>query len=78
MARGSGCGPGSCGAGPAAGRPQVRAEQDGRLSQGEVRTRKRMAAAGAVFALTPVPRTAGDILGPGPRPAAARRPRING
>ena len=43
-------------------------KQDGRLSQGEVRTRKRMAAAGAVFAITPVPRTCRDILGPGPRP----------
>jgi hypothetical protein len=42
--------------------------QDGRLSRGEVRTRKRMAEIGAVFDLTPVPRTAGDILGPGPRP----------
>jgi hypothetical protein len=41
--------------------------QDGRLSQGEVRTRKRMAATGAVFALTPAPRTARDIVGPGPR-----------
>jgi hypothetical protein len=43
-------------------------KQDGRLSQGEVRTRKRMAATGAVYVITPVPRTAGDILGPGPRP----------
>jgi hypothetical protein len=43
-------------------------KQDGRLSQGEVRTRKRMAATGAVFAITPVPRATGDILGPGPRP----------
>ena len=41
---------------------------DGRLSRGEVRTRKRMAEVAAVFDLTPVPRTAGDILGPGPRP----------
>ena len=40
--------------------------QDGRLSQGEVRTRKRMAATGAVYAITPVPRTAQDIAGPGP------------
>jgi len=47
-------------------------KQDGRLSQGEVRTRKRMAAAGAVFALTPVPRTTADILGPGPRPPGPR------
>jgi hypothetical protein len=43
-------------------------KQDGRLSRGEVRTRKRMAEVAAVFDLTPVPRTAGDILGPGPRP----------
>ena len=42
-------------------------QQDGRLSQGEVRTRRRMAAAGAVWVITPAPRTAGDILGPGPR-----------
>jgi len=46
--------------------------QDGRLSQGEVRTRKRMAAVGAVFAITPVPRTCRDILGPGPRPPGPR------
>jgi hypothetical protein len=31
-----------------------------------------MAAAGAVFALTPVPRTTADILGPGPRPPGPR------
>jgi len=43
--------------------------QDGRLSRGEVRTRKRMAEAGAVFDITPEPRTAEDILGPGPRTA---------
>jgi hypothetical protein len=43
-------------------------KQDGRLSRGEVRTRKRMAEVAAVFDLTPVPRTAMDILGPGPRP----------
>ena len=42
-------------------------KQDGRLSQGEVRTRRRMAGTGAVFAITPVPRTAQDIVGPGPR-----------
>jgi hypothetical protein len=47
-------------------------KQDGRLSQGEVRTRKRMAATGAVFAITPVPRTCRDILGPGPRPPGPR------
>jgi hypothetical protein len=44
------------------------AKQAGRLSQGEVRTRKRMAATGAVFVITPVPRTCRDIAGPGPRP----------
>jgi hypothetical protein len=43
-------------------------KQDGRLSRGEVRTRKRMAEVAAVFDLTPVPRTAAGILGPGPRP----------
>jgi hypothetical protein len=42
-------------------------KQDGRLSQGEVRTRRRMAEAGAVYVITPAPRTAGDITGPGPR-----------
>jgi hypothetical protein len=41
--------------------------QDRRLSQGEVRTRKRMAETGAVYAITPAPRTADDILGPEPR-----------
>jgi hypothetical protein len=43
-------------------------KQDGRLSRGEVRTRRRIAEAGAVFDITPVPRTAEDILGPGPHP----------
>jgi hypothetical protein len=42
-------------------------QQDGRLSQGEVRTRRRMAAVGAVWVITPAPRTAADILGPDPR-----------
>jgi hypothetical protein len=42
-------------------------QQDGRLSQGEVRTRRRMAEAGAVWVITPAPRTTGDIVGPGPR-----------
>ena len=45
-------------------------KQDGRLSRGEVRTRKRMAEAGAVFDLTPVPRTIAGLLGPGPRPCS--------
>ena len=43
-------------------------KQDGRLSQGEVRTRKRMAETGAVYAFTPVPRAVQDIVGPGPGP----------
>jgi hypothetical protein len=43
-------------------------KQDGRLSRGEVRTRKRMAEVVAVFDITPVPRTAAAILAPGPRP----------
>jgi hypothetical protein len=43
-------------------------KQDGRLSRGEVRTRKRMAEAGAVFDITPVSRTPADILDPGLRP----------
>jgi len=47
-------------------------KQDGRLSQGEVATRKRMAAAGAVYVINPVPRTADGILGPGPRPPGPR------
>jgi hypothetical protein len=51
------------------------AKQDGRLSRGEVRTRKRMAEIGAVFDITPVPRTAGDILGSGPRPDGPRSER---
>jgi hypothetical protein len=42
-------------------------QQDGRLSQGEVRTRRRMAEVGAVWVITPAPRTAADIFGPGPR-----------
>jgi hypothetical protein len=47
-------------------------KQDGRLSRGEVRTRKRMAEVAAVFDLIPVPRTAEDILAPGPRPPAPK------
>ncbi len=43
-------------------------KQDGRLSRGEVRNRRRIAETGAVFDITPVPRTADGILGPGPRP----------
>ena len=42
-------------------------QQDGRLSQGEVRTRRRMAEVGAVWVITPAPRTTADIVGPGPR-----------
>ncbi|HEX9539563.1 MAG TPA: ISKra4 family transposase [Streptosporangiaceae bacterium] len=48
-------------------------KQDGRLSRGEVRNRKRMAETGAVFDITPVPRTAEEILDPPrPRPPAPR------
>jgi hypothetical protein len=47
-------------------------KQDGRLSRGEVRTRKRMAEVGAVFDITPAPRTADAILGPAPRPPGPR------
>lgn len=50
-------------------------KQDGRLSRGEVRHRKRMAETGAVFDLDPVPRTAAQILGPGPSPKAPRAAR---
>jgi hypothetical protein len=59
---------------PRAGRLARRSvpKQDGRLSRGEVRTRKRMAAVAAVFDLAPVPRTAEDIVGPGPRPPGPR------
>ncbi len=46
--------------------------QDGRLSRGEVRNRRRIAETGAVFDITPVPRTTADILGPGPRPPGPR------
>lgn len=58
---------------PAAARQAARSvpKQDGRLSRGEVRTRKRMAEVGSVFAITPAPRTAGDIIRPpgsGPAP----------
>ncbi len=47
-------------------------KQDGRLSRGEVRTRKRMAEVAAVFDVTPVPRTPAGIMGPGPRPPGPR------
>jgi hypothetical protein len=47
-------------------------KQDGRLSCGEVRTRRRMAAVAAVYVITPAPRTAADITGPGPRPPGPR------
>jgi hypothetical protein len=51
------------------------AKQDGRLSRGEVRTRKRMAETGAVFDLAPVPRDAAAILAPGPRPPGPKAAR---
>jgi len=50
-------------------------KQDGRLSRGEVRNRKRMAETGAVFDFAPAPRTAGDILPPPPRAPARHRGR---
>ena len=55
---------------PEAARKAARSvcRQQGRLSRGEVRTRKRMAEAGAVFDISPVPRAAGDIP-----PAAGQR-----
>jgi hypothetical protein len=63
---------------PRAARKAARAvpRQQGRLSRGEVRTRKRVAEVGAVFDSTPVPRTAADILpGPGAATGAADAPR---
>lgn len=50
-------------------------KQAGRLSRGEVRTHKRMAETGAVYDLTPVPRTTQQILAPGPRPQAPQAAR---
>jgi hypothetical protein len=47
-------------------------KQEGRLSRGEVRNRRRVAETGAVFDITPVPRTTAGILGPGPRPPGPR------
>jgi len=50
-----------------------------RLSRGEKRNRKRMAEVGAVYEITPAPRTAGDILPasdpdqPAPAPSAERK-----
>lgn len=67
---------------PAAARAAARAvpRQQGRLSRGEVGTRKRMAEVGAVYDLVPVPRTVGDILPcpgpklpPGPKPQPRAR-----
>jgi hypothetical protein len=66
---------------PAAARHAAKTvpKQQGRLSRGEVRTRKRMAEVGAVFDLTPVPRTADDILpGPGAATAATDAPHAAG
>ena len=53
-------------------------KQDGRLSRGEVRTRKRMAEVGAVFDITPVPRTAGRTSCAAPAPGQARGPKAAG
>jgi hypothetical protein len=58
---------------PAAARAAAAAarRQAGRLSQGEVRTRKRMAEAGAVFDWAPAPRAAAGIIAlPGEDPPA--------
>jgi hypothetical protein len=66
---------------PAAARHAAKTvpKQPGRLSRGEVRTRKRMAEVGTVFDLTPVPRTAADILPtPGPATAATDAPHAAG
>jgi hypothetical protein len=60
-------GPGALGPGAARQAAGSVPQQDGRLSQGEVRTRRRMAVAGAVYVITPAPRSIADILGPGPR-----------
>jgi hypothetical protein len=53
-------------------------KQDGRLSRGEVRTRKRMAEAGSVFTITPAPRTASDIIRPPGGPPAPPGPKVTG
>jgi hypothetical protein len=60
---------------PEAARKAARSvpRQEGRLSRGEVATRKRMAEVGAVFDIVPAPRTAADII-TGPRPRA--RPQL--
>ncbi len=60
---------------PAAARQAARAapKQQGRLSRGEVGTRRRIAENGAVYTITPAPRTAGDILGP-PVPGSPHEP----
>jgi hypothetical protein len=51
-------------------------KQAGRLSRGEVRTRKRLAEAAAVYLIEPAPRTAGDILPlPGDGGCPARAPK---
>jgi len=50
-------------------------KQQGRLSRGEVKNRKRMAETAAVFTIAPAPRTADDILPPpGPRPGPPPQP----
>ena len=60
---------------PAAARRAARAapKQQGRLSRGEVGTRRRIAENGAVYTITPAPRTARDILGP-PVPGSPHEP----
>jgi hypothetical protein len=65
---------------PDAARKAARAvpKQDGRLSRGEVRTRKRMAEAGSVFAITPAPRTASGIIRPPGGSPAPPGPKVTG
>lgn len=62
---------------PGAARNAARSvpKQQGRLSRGEVKNRKRMAEVGAVYDITPAPRAPDDILPPpGPRPDPPARP----
>jgi len=65
--------PGELRPGAAAKAARAAPKQQGRLSRGEVATRKRVAEVGTVFDITPAPRTAAGIL-PGPgdaRPGGA-------
>ena len=64
--------PGRCARGPRRLARNAVPKQDGRLSRGEVRTRKRMAEIAAVYDSPRCPRTAADILAPGPGAAGPR------